>query len=658
MLVTDKANAGALRRRRSSSEILVLDDGLLDGASTEFETADTAADDPAQLYYTSGTTGLAKGIVHAHRYVLAHEEFLYCHEVQDGERFHGMGEWAWAAGISPLLGPWRLGAVQVVLQRKGGFDPAQQLDFLSRHEVTNVFTTPTAMRAMMAIEDAGTRYPQKFRRVCSAGRAAEPRGDPLVPRAVRAHRARLLRADRELPARGQLPVPGGPRGLDGPPDARAGTSSCSTRTSSPVAQGERGEICLRARSNPHYPLGYWRNEEASEETFGGDWFHSKDAAMQDEDGYIWYAGRADDVIIAAGYRIGPFEVESACLEHAAVREAAAVASPDEIKGNVVKAFIVLAEGHEPVRRAGRRHQALRARAPVGLRLPAPHRVRGRPAQDADGQDPPHRAARARAVGRTRADLGTYQNSPRGAPSARRCPSAALIPGSAWRRISRRCAPSPRVARGGRWCPATRAASRPTTACAMRSARARWRSTCRRSSRASTSRRTARSPRTSAARRLAAEAWGARRTWFLTNGASQGNLAACLAIAQRGTRVVVQRTVHGSTIDGLVLAGLRPTFVAPEVDVELGLAHCLLPSALDAALARTPGAAAAIVVSPTYFGAAADVAGLAASRTPTACRSSSTRRGARTWPSATRFRSTPWPPARTSSSRARTSTPAA
>lgn len=114
----------------------------------------------------------------------------------------------------------------------------------------------------------------------------------------------------------------------------------------PVPQGERGEICLRARSNPHYPLRYWRKEEASEEDFGGEWFHSKDAATQDEDGYIWYAGRADDVIIAAGYRIGPFEVESACLEHPAVAEAAAVASPDEVKGNVVKAFIVLAEGHE------------------------------------------------------------------------------------------------------------------------------------------------------------------------------------------------------------------------------------------------------------------------------------------------------------------------
>ena len=121
----------------------------------------------------------------------------------------------------------------------------------------------------------------------------------------------------------------------------------STRTRNRSRQGERGEICLRARSNPHYPLGYWTNEEASEETFGGEWFHTKDAAVQDEDGYYWYVGRADDVIISAGYRIGPFEVESACLEHPAVREAAAVASPDELRGNVVKAFIVLATGTQP-----------------------------------------------------------------------------------------------------------------------------------------------------------------------------------------------------------------------------------------------------------------------------------------------------------------------
>ena len=115
----------------------------------------------------------------------------------------------------------------------------------------------------------------------------------------------------------------------------------------PVERGERGEICLRARSNPHYPLGYWNRPEESEETFGGDWFHTKDAAEQDADGYYWYSGRADDVIISAGYRIGPFEVESACIEHPAVHEAAAVASPDERRGHVVKAFVILAEGHEP-----------------------------------------------------------------------------------------------------------------------------------------------------------------------------------------------------------------------------------------------------------------------------------------------------------------------
>ena len=114
----------------------------------------------------------------------------------------------------------------------------------------------------------------------------------------------------------------------------------------PVREGERGEICLRARSNPHYPLRYWNRPEDTEETFGGEWFHTKDAASMDEDGYVWYEGRADDVIIAAGYRIGPFEVESACLEHDAVKEAAAVASPDEVRGNVVKAFIVLADGRE------------------------------------------------------------------------------------------------------------------------------------------------------------------------------------------------------------------------------------------------------------------------------------------------------------------------
>ena len=343
VLVTDTANAP--RFAEAGVRVLVLDEGLLDGAPTDPISTDTAADDPAQLYYTSGTTGLAKGIVHAHRYLLAHEEFTYCHEVQAGERFHGMGEWAWAAGIAPLLGPWRLGAVQCVFQRRGGFDPEQQLAFLSKHQVTNVFTTPTAMRSMMSIEDAGTRYPQRFRRVCSAG-------EPLNPEAIRWFREQYgitvldyYGLTESYPLCANFPFMEVREGSMGKP-MPGWDVQLLDEDERPVAQGERGEICLRARSNPHFPLGYWRNEEASAETFGGDWFHSKDAAMQDEDGYVWYAGRADDVIIAAGYRIGPFEVESACLEHPAVREAAAVASPDERRGHVVKAFIVVAEGHE------------------------------------------------------------------------------------------------------------------------------------------------------------------------------------------------------------------------------------------------------------------------------------------------------------------------
>jgi acetyl-CoA synthetase len=343
VVVTNAANRS---RVEGLTEIVELEPGDLDDGDTDFERVDTAADDPAQLYYTSGTTGLAKGILHAHRYILAHEEFVYCHDVQDGERFHGMGEWAWAAGICPLIGPWRYGAVQLVLQRKGGFDPHQQLDFLSRHEASNVFATPTAIRSMMGISDAGTRYPQQFRIVCSAG-------EPLNPEAIRWFRDQYgvtvldyYGLSESYPLCGNFPFMEVREGSMGKP-MPGWDVQILDEDEKPVAQGERGEICLRARSNPHYPLGYWNNPEASEETFGGEWFHTRDAASQDEDGYVWYEGRADDVIISAGYRIGPFEVESACLEHPAVAEAAAVAWPDDRRGNVVKAFVVLSAGHDP-----------------------------------------------------------------------------------------------------------------------------------------------------------------------------------------------------------------------------------------------------------------------------------------------------------------------
>jgi acetyl-CoA synthetase len=239
-----------------------------------------------------------------------------------------------------------------VLQREGGFDPARQLDFLSRHEVTNVFATPTAIRSMMSIGDARTRYPQRFRRVCSAG-------EPLNPEAIRWFREQYdvtvldyYGLSESYPLVANFPWMEMRDGSMGRP-MPGWDVAILDEDENPVAQGERGEICLRARSNPHWPLGYWNRPEASEEDFGGEWFHTKDAAMADEDGYIWYAGRADDVIISAGYRIGPFEVESACLEHPAVAEAAAVAAPDERRGTIVKAFIVLASGYSPSDELGR-----------------------------------------------------------------------------------------------------------------------------------------------------------------------------------------------------------------------------------------------------------------------------------------------------------------
>ena len=304
-----------------------------------------------------------------------------------------MGEWAWAAGIAPLLGPWRLGAVQLVYQREGGFDPHKQLDVLSRHGATNVFTTPTAMRSMMGIGDAGTRYPQKFRIVCSAG-------EPLNPEAIRWFRAQYgitvldfygLTESYPLVANfpfmevreGSMgrPMPGwdvqildederpvAPRRARRDLPARAVEPALSARLLEQRG-GEPGDV--RRRVVPH-----------------------QGRRRDDEDGYIWYEGRADDVIIAAGYRIGPFEVESACLEHARSPRRRRSPSPDERRGNVVKAFIVARRRAEPSDEVAEEIKRTCARRLGAHAYPRRIEFVDDAAQDAHGEDPADRAAPA------------------------------------------------------------------------------------------------------------------------------------------------------------------------------------------------------------------------------------------------------------------------
>ena len=364
VLITDGANRGRLEAMQgrvptlervlvfSPSGSLVGDDVDLDeamsAASDDFTPVDTSCDDPAQLYYTSGTTGQAKGILHAHRYVLAHNEYEFCHDVRAGEVFHSTGEWAWIAGIVPgLLGPWRFGVSVAVFQRKGGYDPEQTLYLLEKYKVGNLFTTPTALRAMTELKDPGSQYDIGLRIACSAG-------EPLNPEVIRWFEAEFgipvfdyYGLSESYPLCGNFPTVEVRPGSMGLPLPGWEVAILDGATEEPVPRGEMGEICLKARTNPHYPLGYWNRPEDTDEVFGGEWFHTKDAARLDEDGYVWYEGRADDVIISAGYRIGPFEVESAIVELPEVVEAAAVASPDAKRGNIVKAYVRLAPGRVP-----------------------------------------------------------------------------------------------------------------------------------------------------------------------------------------------------------------------------------------------------------------------------------------------------------------------
>lgn len=346
LVVTDTATA-ARELGDPTPEPLVLDGRGLDavGAQPTSTTAtDTSPDDPALIYYTSGSTGPPKGVLAPHRSLIGHNEFEYCQDLRDGELSYWMGDWAW--GVYKILGPWRYGAVNVVYTTDRRFDPERVLDTLSRLGVSNVFLNPTGLRLMMnLVPDAGRRFPQQFRVVCSAN---EPLGAAEADWFTGQFGVPVLEnygMTEAYPMIGNFPGVPRKKGSMGLPVP--GWEVAILDDEQPVPQGRAGEICLRARSNPQYPLGYWGREDDTRRDFGGDWFHTKDVAWMDADGYVFYVGRRDDVIKSAGYRISPFEVESACERHPAVAEAGVIGVSDAERGHKVKAFVVPANGHEP-----------------------------------------------------------------------------------------------------------------------------------------------------------------------------------------------------------------------------------------------------------------------------------------------------------------------
>lgn len=344
VLVTETA---ALDRAPAdfAGPVVNVDDPAIGELPPAYDTDGTAPDDPALIFYTSGTTGPAKGIVHAHRTLLGHNEFRYCHGLRSGDVFYGAGDWAWS--MAKLLGPLRAGAVHLVYRPAGGFDPAGLLASMSRNGVTTALVNPTFLRKMRQdVPDAGSRYPQSLRVVCCSN-------EPLTPDLIDWFRAQFgvtpldyYGSTESYPLLGNFPgVPVKPGSMGRPlPGWDVALLDDEDRE---VPPGQPGEICLRAGSNPQYPLGYWQRPEATAETFGGAWYRTKDQAVMDEDGYFWFLGRTDDVIKTSGYRVGPYEVEAVLRGHPAVADAGVTGVPDPVRGQAVKAWIELNAGHEP-----------------------------------------------------------------------------------------------------------------------------------------------------------------------------------------------------------------------------------------------------------------------------------------------------------------------
>ncbi len=313
---------------------------------TAFSPETVDAEDPAVLYYTSGSTGMPKGVVQSARglhswrvsaqywLTLTPEDVMFC-----------TADTGWSkAGTSILYGPWSQGST--VLFYDGRFEPEARIALLEKYRVSVFCAAATEFRRLITIDLKG--------RDLSALRLTVSAGESVNPEIVA--RWQEITGQRVFEAYGQTEIlmlvcnyPGTPIKLGSTGRPLPGThAAVLDENMQPAPDGQTGQLAIRL-PNPQLMLGYWKDPEKTAATQvvvdGVTWYLTGDNVSRDAEGYIFYDGRSDDVIKASGYRIGPQEVENALMEHPAVQEAAAVASPDADRGEVVKAFIVLHKTH-------------------------------------------------------------------------------------------------------------------------------------------------------------------------------------------------------------------------------------------------------------------------------------------------------------------------
>lgn len=317
--------------------------GALEKGAPYFNSVKTEADDPALIIYTSGTTGPPKGALHAHRVLLGHVpgvEFFHNFFPKKDDLYWTPADWAWIGGLIDVLLPsWHHG-VPVVAYRAKKFDPEQAFHFIAKYGIRNAFMPPTALKMMRQVKEPRLRYDYKMRTIGCGG---ETLGEELLGwgREVMDLVINEFYGQTEcnLVVGNCSDIMEVRRGSMG----KAIPGHCVEVIDGEgniIPTGKVGEVAIR-RPDPVMFLEYWNNPEATKEKYIGDWLCTGDLAKKDEAGYFWFVGRKDDVITSAGYRIGPAEIEDCLLKHPAVALAAVIGSPDPVRTEIVKAFIVL-----------------------------------------------------------------------------------------------------------------------------------------------------------------------------------------------------------------------------------------------------------------------------------------------------------------------------